>query len=211
MNINNMDTKDKENTNQLLQCLHQQFSENQNHHSGLFIQILIALFALFGVLGYVAFNTKSFNFINDANYNDIAYCLTTTLVSLVLLLLNKLVLGYGYGFRRDQRINQRIRFKFLGGEDGYKEIFRDQYKADNKGKYSYLPSFHMIFFCAITIGQFMLCLSMLILSIVSDCANRYFIIPLFVATIIIFGISVYLYYVTYLKYIENIKQRDSSN
>lgn len=206
-----MNAEDKENANQLLQIIHQQFSENQNHHSGLFIQILLALFALFGVLGYVAFNTKSFNFINDANYNDIAYCLTATLVSSVLLLLNKLILNYGYGFRRDQIVNQRIRLRFLGDKDGYEEIFRDQYKADNKEKQSYLPSFHMIFFCAITIAQFILCFSMLILSIVGNCANRYFIIPLFLATIALSVLSLHFYNETYLKYIKNIKDKASNS
>lgn len=48
---NNNDNK--ENMNKLLDTLHSQFAENQNHHQGIFIQFLIALFAIFGVFGYI--------------------------------------------------------------------------------------------------------------------------------------------------------------
>lgn len=54
---NNNDNK--ENMNKILDTLHSQFAENQNHHQGIFIQFLIALFAIFGIFGYVYTHTSS--------------------------------------------------------------------------------------------------------------------------------------------------------
>lgn len=197
-----------EESNKLLQTLHQQFSENQNHHSGLFIQILLALFSLFGVLGYVAINTKSFGLIEEAIYNDdIPYGATASLVSLVFLLLNKLVLNYGYSFRRDQMINQRIRFKYLK-KDGYGEIFGEQYKADNKDLMDYLPAFFSVFFWAIFMAQAILCISMFILMIMSDCNNKCYSMLFFIIVLIALCTSFIFWRKGFSKYRSNIKSKN---
>ena len=52
-NSDKMETKEK-----ILENLHSQFAENQNHHQGLFIQFLIALLALFAGFGYVYTHTN---------------------------------------------------------------------------------------------------------------------------------------------------------
>lgn len=195
-----------EESNKLLQTLHQQFSENQNHHSGLFIQLLIALFALFGMLGYVIINTSSFNIMNGAKFdNEIPFGLAVALVSLILLLLNKLVLNYGYGFRRDQMINQRIRFKFLK-EDGYNKIFGKQYMADNKDKMSYLPAFFSVFFWAIILSQIVLFVILIITMIICNCSNQCYMIPFLVIAIISLYFSFHFWNTGYLKYCSNIKE-----
>jgi len=53
-NSDNMEIKEK-----ILENLHSQFAENQNHHQGLFIQFLIALLALFAGFGYVYTHVNS--------------------------------------------------------------------------------------------------------------------------------------------------------
>ena len=107
-----------ENDNCILDTLHTQFAENQNHHQSLFVQFLVALLALFAGFGFVYTHTKP-----DIPYNqtyveisenlicfsNIILLSTAVIVSCVLALLNLILLNQGYGFRRDQYLNMIIR------------------------------------------------------------------------------------------------------
>ncbi|WP_071146703.1 hypothetical protein [Bacteroides ihuae] len=140
----------------LLYSLHEQFAENQNHHQGIFIQLLVSLLVLFGGFGYVFVHTKedieySQTYINDFFFSNSILLSVSLVVILVLLLLNLIVLHLGYSFRRDQYLNMKIRMHILKEE--YSNIFDELYNPLNKKYWSYLPNFYAIFFWAITISQ----------------------------------------------------------
>ena len=107
-----------ENGNCILDTLHTQFAENQNHHQSLFIQFLVALLTLFAGFGFVYTHTKP-----DIPYNQTyveisenLLCFSNifsfqqlSLYHLFWQLLNLILLNQGYGFRRDQYLNMIIR------------------------------------------------------------------------------------------------------
>jgi len=139
----NMETKEK-----ILENLHSQFAENQNHHQGLFIQFLVALLALFAGFGYVYTHTnpniqytQSFvQQVNEVDYFSNQTLLATSVVVLaVLLLLNGILINQGYGFRRDQHLNMVIRKKYLG--DDYENVFGKLYNPDKKGVFGLFTKF----------------------------------------------------------------------
>jgi len=210
--------KEKTTGDELLLKLHEQFSENQNHHQGLFIQLLIALFALFGVFGYVLTHTEGleltipqftplivFNFIeNDSKelFKPIVLSGTACAVSLILLFLNIFVLNHGYAYRRDQYINQKIREKYLSN-DGYKDIFGVKYKANDKGLLDYLPDFYNLFFYLFTICQiFVFIIVFYLENNQKECYKTLWIIPYLTLITIILSVGFYLK--TYCKYSKRI-------
>lgn len=203
MGKHKVDLSTTDNDSQLLLKLHEQFSENQNHHQGLFIKILIALFALFGAFGYVLINAEGVKLLEKPtdSYPHITLVLVAILVSGVLLFLNLFVLNNGYAYRRDQYINQKIREKFLGDE--YTEIFGGNYKADNKCLNDYLPSFYNLFFGLIIIGQIFI-LFIIIYYVQDRALGKNVLILLSVS-------SLFFYFSTYYKYIKNIKLKKEEN
>jgi len=194
--------------NELLLQLHKQFAENQNHHQGLFVQLLTTIIALFTGFGYVYVNTNSktdgMSSISEGFSINILF-ITTIVVEAVLLLLNCIILHQGYCFRRDQHLNMEIRKDKIGN---YAKIFDDLYDSDNKKFWNYLPGFYCIFWCAIIIAQ-IFCI-VIIWEHLSEfdycCIIKYFLI-------LICPIGSFGYYIkTYLKYKNNfVNQIDKKN
>lgn len=201
-NSENMETKEK-----ILENLHSQFAENQNHHQGLFIQFLIALLALFAGFGYVythtnpiiAYNQSFVQHINDVDYFSNQTLLNTSIIVLaVLLLLNGILINQGYSFRRDQHVNMQIRKKYLG--DDYKVIFGDLYNSDNKGFWSYLPNFYFIFFWFILGFQFSVFIAICSKENLLNFSDKCFSLTLFITDVILIILSLVFYIKTYCKY-----------
>lgn len=145
----------------LLLSLHSQFSENQNHHQKTFINLLVAFFALFGVMGYVFLNLaslKCYFFENDVppgipywGFSNIVFHLVSFISSIVFLFLNVLNLNNGTSFRRDHCINYNIRKKILYPD--YSTIFGEAYNPKKMKKCDFLPSFHYIIWLMIVVIQ----------------------------------------------------------
>lgn len=206
-----MENNEKKKAEELLLTLHSQFSENQNHHQKIFIQLFIALFALFGVLGYVFINTASINQFSFEDsteikgYSDAILFVTSLLISFVLLSLNAIIIQSGYAFRRDECIMYNIRQSFLG-KDEYKLIFRGSieneeneekaYDPYSKSFLNYLPDFHYIIFLVLLAFQIIIsiaCLCVFIL-IESTESNIGLVFILFTISTIFLSCTLYDYY-----------------
>lgn len=145
----------------LLLSLHSQFSENQNHHQKTFINLLVAFFALFGVMGYVFLNLtslKCYFFENDVppgipywGFSNIVFHLVSFISSIVFLFLNVLNLNNGTSFRRDHCINYNIRKEIL--QSDYSTIFGEAYDPKKAKICDFLPSFHYIIWLMIVVIQ----------------------------------------------------------
>lgn len=203
----NMETKEK-----ILENLHSQFAENQNHHQGLFIQFLVALLALFAGFGYVYTHTnpniqytQSFvQQVNEVDYFSNQTLLATSVVVLaVLLLLNGILINQGYGFRRDQHLNMVIRKKYLG--DDYENVFGKLYNPDKKGFLDYLPNFYIIFFWFILGFQISVFIAICSKENLVNFADKCFSLTLFITDIILIILSLAFYSKTYCKYRLNLK------
>ncbi|WP_321479755.1 hypothetical protein [uncultured Bacteroides sp.] len=189
--------------NNILNSIHEQFAENQNHHQALFIQLLIALLVLFGGFGYTYVHTTdsipyAHTYIQGMYVSNSILITVTLVVLLVLLLLNLIILHLGYAFRRDQTLNMRIRKKELGEE--YDDVFGYLYNPSGKGFWSYLPNFYAIFFWIISILQLIVFIGIcvkkgLICFSKSPCS-----LVEFLACFFIIVISYFFYYNTYEKY-----------
>lgn len=161
----------------LLLSLHSQFSENQNHHQKTFINLLVAFFALFGVMGYVFLNLaslKCYFFENDAppgipywGFSNIVFHLVSFISSIVFLFLNVLNLNNGTSFRRDHCINYNIRKKILYPD--YSTIFGEAYSPKKTKKCDFLPSFHYIIWLMIVTIQFLILIANIIISLLGKC------------------------------------------
>lgn len=188
--------------NNILETLHEQFAENQNHHQKLFIQFLIALLVLFAGFGYVYVHT-----IPDVPYvqtyievkSNVEYfsgsilLITAIIVSTIMLLLNLILLNQGYGFRRDQLINKKIRKKHLNRN--YKKIFGRLYNSSGKGFLDFLPDFYAIFFWFITVFQLFILVSVM------------FKTETYCLVLMPFLLSIFFYHKTYSKYKLNLKHK----
>jgi hypothetical protein len=200
--------------------LHSQFADNQNHHQGLFVQLLTALFVLFGGFGYVYVHSDP-----TINYckTHISVCsdvemfslsilhLTTVVVEGVLLLLNAIILHMGYSFRRDQHINMRIREYKL---ENYTAIFGNLYNPIKTNICEFLPDFHMIFFIAITASQVFIFIAVLIKSCCCKCCCQCCCAINAFLLLIIAGMmccSLCLYCNTWSKYKKKIKKNCNDN
>jgi len=211
-NPENMATKEN-----ILETLHSQFAENQNHHQGLFIQFLIALLALFAGFGYVYTHTnptidytQSFvQNINEVDYfSNQTLLATSVIVSAVLLLLNGILINQGYGFRRDQHLNMIIRKKYLG--DDYQNVFDKLYNSDNKGFWDFLPNFYIIFFWFIFGFQISVFIAICSKENLIDFTDKCFSLSLFIADIILIILSLAFYGKTYCKYSLNLKEKKTA-
>jgi len=212
MNNNNKNKNNNVNMDELLNTLHSQFAENQNHHQGIFIKFLIALFTVFGIFGYVYTHTSSeisatqtvVGKINDIELYTLTTLLITSVIMLAILtLLIAIILNLGYSFRRDQHINKKIRLKYLNGE--YENIFGKLYNSDNKNICDFLPDFYKIFYWFILGFQiiifFTTCCKDKILQFENNCFA--FLILLLDFSLIL--VSVCLYFLTYRKYSDKLK------
>lgn len=198
----------------LLDTLHTQFAENQNHHQRIFIQFLIALFVLFGGYGYVYTHTNSeieynqtiVTSINDTDFYSLSTLITiSALVISILTLLNAIILNLGYGFRRDQHINKIIRKKYLvDGE--YENVFGKLYDSGNKGFFDFLPNFYSIFYFFILGFQILLLIITCCKEKILNFDGHYWSFTLLIFNIILIIGSFCLYRRTYHKYTTNIKK-----
>jgi Trk-type K+ transport system membrane component len=196
----------------ILEVLHSQFAENQNHHQGLFIKFLIALFMLFGGFGFVYIHTKSCipydqTYVLSDNYgiyfSNFILLGTSVFVISVLLLLNLIILNLGYGFRRDQHLNMRIRKRELQHE--YDDIFEKLYNSDNKSFWNYLPNFYMIFFLFTTGFQFFILIAISNKEELTCFYGHPLALRLFIACILLIVVSLVFYAKTYCKYEKNLR------
>lgn len=204
-----------DNGNCILDTLHTQFAENQNHHQSLFIQFLVALFALFAGFGYIYTHsnpdiayTKTFvQNINNINYFSYHILLATSVVVIaILLLLNVIIINQGYGFRRDQHLNMIIRKKKLG--EDYKIIFDKLYNSDNKVFWNYLPNFYIIFFWFIFGFQISVFIAICSKENLINFSDNYSSFLLFFTDIILIILSLAFYSKTYCKYCLNLKEKN---
>jgi hypothetical protein len=212
METNNQDKMaTKEN---IIETLHSQFAENQNHHQSLFIQFLIALLALFAGFGYVYTHTNpdiiySQSFVQRINkvdyFSNQTLLATSTVVLAVLLLLNGILINQGYGFRRDQHLNMKIRRKYLG--DDYKSVFDNLYNSDNKGFWDYLPNFYTIFFWFIFGFQVSVIIAICTKEGLVNFLEKCLALKLFIMDIILILLSLFFYCKTYCKYKINLKEK----
>lgn len=107
----------------LMQTLHTQFAENQNHWQGNFIQLLAALLVIFGGLGYIFAHWEGNLAFDNYKITKIAESLpiftTSTLLwsvlvtNLLLTLIILLIIHFGWSYRRDQILNNKIRYLFF--------------------------------------------------------------------------------------------------
>lgn len=131
----------------LLYELHTQFTENQNSNLGNFIKLLTAMFALFGAMGYV-YSHWEHNLVQPFHSKgEIIVFSTKTLwatifvENILIALIVFLVICFGYSFRRDQILNDKIRKKFM-------RKHRYDYFFKNYGRNTdTLPGMYRIFFC----------------------------------------------------------------
>lgn len=186
----------------ILETLHEQFAENQNHHQKLFIQFLTALLILFAGFGYVYVHTvpdvpnvQTYVEIKNTKeyFSNSILLATAVVVSTVMLLLNLILLNQGYGFRRDQHINKEIRKKYL--KKNYKRVFGGLYNSGKKGFWNFLPDFYAIFFWFITVFQLFILVSVMFKT-ETHCT-----------VLIPFLLSIFFYHKTYSKYKLNLKHK----
>ena len=114
--------------------LHEQYAINNNAHNTSFISFVIALFALFGALGYV-FVKNSFN--PNGEYSLDIFLILASFVSGILLFLASLCVQIGYAQRRDQIIIEKFRKEY--------ELFVYN-NTKGKGYCEFLPDYYNQFF-----------------------------------------------------------------
>ena len=198
--------------NRILDTLHTQFAENQNHHQSLFIQFLVALLALFAGYGYVYTQTKPEVPYNQTYvevidnllfFSNIILLSTAVIVSSVLALLNLILLNQGYGFRRDQYLNMIIRKDKL--QRKYDYIFKDLYNPRGKGFFNFLPNFYTIFFWFITSFQLFILISVCSKEGLTCFENKNGSLILFIILILLIILSLCFYIKTFYKNNSNLK------
>ncbi len=202
--------------NVLLLKLHEQFADNQNHHQGVFVQFLVALMTLFAAFGYIYFHTDislTDSHILTRKSSEIEYFSSEVLlfVSVVVLailsLLCGLLLVLGYGFRRDQFLNFKLRKKFLKNGE-YEHVFGKLYDPTNKGMLNFLPDYYTLFFVFILFFQLLVFSATFcktaFLSQNDGCSSC--LVLLLASGFILFTAGLYCHY--YMKY-KKLKQNNS--
>lgn len=222
----------------LLLSLHAQFSENQNHHQNKFIQLLIAFFALFGILGYVFINLESIRpityyedgvctliNISDWGFSDIVFHIVSLISAGVFIFLNVLNLSNGTAFRRDHLIVYNIRSLLLKSkekdekEEIYPRIFGclyDPNKEDNNignNINEFLPSFHNIVWRAISLILLFILVTNFIICFNGFYQNRYKVVTIIILFLLIISFISSYYsrcssYKTYQNNIEKANNKD---
>jgi len=204
-----------ENGNCILDTLHTQFAENQNHHQSLFVQFLVALLALFAGFGFVYTHTKPDIAYNQTYveisenliyFSNIILLSTAVIVSSVLALLNLILLNQGYGFRRDQYLNMIIRKDKL--QKKYDDIFKGLYNTNDKGFFDFLPNFYTIFFWFITSFQLFVLISVCSKEGLTCFENKNGSLLLFIILILLIILSLGFYIKNFYKYNSNLKKTE---
>lgn len=122
----------------ILNNLHEQFAINQHEHDNRFITFFIAILTLLGSYGLIyAMNLEWVE--NKFKVTPYAVLSTSLIVGIVLAYFICLTLVASKIFRRDQLMNDRIRF-FSMFEEEYNAIFIN-YNGENKNWLDFIPDF----------------------------------------------------------------------
>ena len=151
--------KKEEYRQELVKSFHQQFSENQNNHQSAFIQLLSIILTVIIGFGLALLNFGGTSTDKDFNLTLFEFTTAFCIAEGILTLGFCLVIGYAYGFRRDQFVNATIREKAGITEESTEplwQIFPTNYnpktsflKKHNEKKRLlfiwWMPDFHAIF------------------------------------------------------------------
>lgn len=142
---------------EIITSFHTQFAENQNHHQKLLVSFVSAITIV--VVGYAfVFSKADFNGISKDGFSYFHLFISNLLSQIILSLICSININIGYGFRRDQQVNEKTRRKYLKEE--YSEIFGENtFKASGKSLNEYLPNFNLIIFLFLNGVQFVIALS----------------------------------------------------
>lgn len=143
--MNDIDNVNQDTLKQsILKDLHKQFAENQNSQKKLLVSLLVIILSLVGSLGFIYTHLETSvvkHYINDIIILK-PFVLHQALVISVILLgfICMLVVDLGWSFRRDQKLNDKIRKNGMNDCD-YNEFF------GNYGEnIENMPDFYRIFF-----------------------------------------------------------------
>ncbi|SHK79097.1 hypothetical protein, partial [Fibrobacter sp. UWEL] len=144
----------------LLTDLHRQFAENANNGQQLFLKLFVALLAIFTVFGYVLIHTTcdSGDFIfaiyamtENSSLPDkfsISFLIyTVSAVECVLFFLTIILILNGWGFRREQVVNDSIR-RSVCDKNAYNTIFKNNKYGLGRG-ISSMPDYYEVFAAAL--------------------------------------------------------------
>jgi hypothetical protein len=196
----------------LVTSFYDQFALNQNHGQIIFIQFLSAILAVLIGYGYVYANTATYALLTDTkrvgatlildSYAIIHLAAAYFVSALILTLLATVVCNIGYGFRRDQRVIEKIREIYLG-DVNYKKLFGTvSFKSGGKNVVDFLPEFNRMFVFGILTLQTLLYFSFLY-AVLHFKNSPYFGWPPFLAHftyLIPLGWSLFVYFNYYKKY-----------
>lgn len=200
----------------ILKTIHSQFAENHNQRKGLFVQLLSALLVIFGSFGYVYSHTipcipyeQTYIMEGKELYSNSILLGVEVVVLSLLLLMNLIVLHFGYEFRRDQFLIMKIRKNNLGDE--YDEYFGDKFNPGDKCFFDFLPDFYMIFYCFITEFQIITFIAICCKENLTCFTGHNFSLISFIFCILIIVLSIIFYAKTYYKYITKLTINYSKN
>lgn len=127
---------------QIYKDLHVQFAQNQNDHDSRFITFFVAILVLFAAYGtiYAMFGGW---IKNEFDVKSEAICALSIVIGVVLTYFSCITLVAAKTFRRDQMLNDRIRYSSISKEK-YDYIFIG-YSGDNK-KCEFIPDYLRIRF-----------------------------------------------------------------
>lgn len=175
---------------ELAKQLHEQLATNYNASVSNFVSFFIGVVAICGAW-WTAFT----------DYIPLEkYWILSLFVSGLILFLTVVAINFGYAFRRDQYIVQKIRREY-----GLQEVLGDLYKADNKCCCTFLPSLYDAFYWLFVATQIALIVTDLIFQ--WEC-NR-LVVVIFIIRILFFLSAFLLRRKTYTKYEKNCKHIDS--
>lgn len=122
----------------------------------------------------------------------------------ILTLLIAIILNLGYGFRRDQHLNKKIRQKYLSNGE-YEDVFGKLYNSDNKNLCDFLPDFYKIFFWFILGFQIIIFVTTCFKEKILQFENNSIAFLMLLLDFSLILVSVGLYFMTYRKYKDKIK------
>lgn len=188
---------------ELCKQLHQQYAEADNNKTKSiisFIKSIAFIFSAFGIYLYYKFH----DIVCFEDENDVKiFIAISSIVLILLILINLIVLISGYSLRRDQFIINRIRFLFCGA---YRIVFGSDYNPYGKKIFSFLPDLYHVMFCFLFIIEFVL--SLYIGNTIPSTKHSFCRFWISFGVLLI-NIALYLHYYYRYKVIENTKINDS--
>jgi hypothetical protein len=146
--------------NELELSFHRQFAENQNHHQNVLFKLLTVLAGVILGYGYILHGYSPY-FDNKSQY-EIREVIFALIVSQIVLMIGLAAISnMGFGFRRDQLVNFKIRLKhgLIARNKEEDNIFpfsynpmhdfvfleKDEVKVKGLRLINWMPEFHKIF------------------------------------------------------------------